>query len=145
MLAIEMLEGEMGVEKKGKKVVNIAILIGIIVIFLIYLMFRIHMGNSAEMPIRDEDLGYANYKQEMELKRMVDDTLSGYVYQNWVYPEYYNDQLSKLDILVVYEKEVPNELKESLKTTISENYLIDNDSVDIEYIGYDAFSSSLSK
>ncbi len=135
----------MGVEKKGKKVVNIAILIGIIVIFLIYLMFRIHMGNSAEMPIRDGDLGYANYKQEMELKRMVDDALSGYVYQNWVYPEYYNDQLSKLDILVVYEKEIPNELKESLKTTISENYLIDNDSVDIEYIGYDVFSSSLSK
>ena len=70
---------------------------------------------------------------------MIDDYTDEYVEHTWVFAhqEDNSEQLSDIAAFIVYNTEVPEDIKTSLIEAISDEFSIDKSSITLEYMDYE--------
>ena len=95
------------------------------------------MGTGFQKRKLDPDM--IRYSQELAIKEMIDDYTDEYVAHTWVFAhqEDNSEQLSDIAAFIVYNTEVPEDIKTSLIEAISDEFFIDKSSITLEYMDYE--------
>lgn len=138
MLLIGWREGsylKISINKKKIQIIGL-IAILIISIFIINNAY-LRAKTEYEQQVNLEGSDKAKYQQKKEIEELINNYIDEYVYKVWVVPEYRNKEISNLYAVVVYDNEVPEKIKTSLVKAISDEFSIDRNMIDLEYMDYD--------
>ena len=123
-------------KKKIRIIVAVLITFGVILTAIISSACLRAKANY-EQQMQDPDM--IRYRQELAIKEMIDDYTDEYVEHTWVFAhqEDNSEQLSDIAGFIVYNTEVPEDIKTSLIEAISDEFSIDKSSITLEYMDYE--------
>lgn len=123
-------------KKKIRIIVAVLITFGAILTAIISSAYLRAKANY-EQQMQDPDM--IRYSQELAIKEMIDDYTDEYVAHTWVFAhqEDNSEQLSDIAAFIVYNTEVPEDIKTSLIEAISDEFSIDKSSITLEYMDYE--------
>ena len=123
-------------KKKIRIIVAVLITFGAILTAIISSAYLRAKANY-EQQMQDSDM--IRYSQELAIKEMIDDYTDEYVAHTWVFAhqEDNSEQLSDIAAFIVYNTEVPEDIKTSLIEAISDEFSIDKSSITLEYMDYE--------
>ena len=123
-------------KKKIRIIVAVLITFGTILTAIISSAYLRAKANY-EQQMQDSDM--IRYSQELAIKEMIDDYTDEYVAHTWVFAhqEDNSEQLSDIAAFIVYNTEVPEDIKTSLIEAISDEFFIDKSSITLEYMDYE--------
>ena len=123
-------------KKKIRIIVAVLITFGAILTAIISSAYLRAKANY-EQQMQDSDM--IRYSQELAIKEMIDDYTDEYVAHTWVFAHQEDDseQLSDIAAFIVYNTEVPEDIKTSLIEAISDEFSIDKSSITLEYMDYE--------
>ncbi len=138
-----MLDGggsylKMGINKKKKIQIVIVGLLAIGTIFLVIVGNTYSRNKTAfEQQLEESDPDVIRHRKELAIKEMILDYTDEYAknVSVWISPEDKSEKLN-IEALIVYNTEVPESIKESLVTAISNEFSIDESIINLTYVDY---------
>ena len=123
-------------KKKIRIIVAVLITFGAILTAIISSAYLRAKANY-EQQMQDPDI--LRYRQELAIKEMIYDYSDEYVKHAWVWAhqEDNSEQLSDIAAFIVYNTEVPENIKTSLLEAIADEFSIDKSRITLEYMDYE--------